>query len=242
MMTKTPIPGTTMDVWTPSIPVIGQQISLHGLGGDNDDPATMGDDFEKGYEYPFESYHPQLKVGQTDWGINDLRACAMAVKARVGDLPIALTGVSLGGSGVLEMLHRNYREKDWPRLNIICATIVCGFDQYRDYEAYSKVKIKAYHSYDDGRVKIGSILAAREGVLKLGGSFEMDDTLPVGTGHNAWNYGYNPAYPGNAFDWTIKQFTDIPERVERVSSIEIINGQRVRYWIEGGTKYEHDLN
>lgn len=44
MMTKTTIPGTTTDVWTPTIPIIGRQIGLHGLGGDNDDPATMGDE------------------------------------------------------------------------------------------------------------------------------------------------------------------------------------------------------
>lgn len=240
MMTKTPIPGTTTDVWIPAIPIIGRQISLHGLAGDNDDPATMGDDFEKGYEYPFESYHPQLKVGQTDWGINDLKSIAMTVKNRVGNLPIALTGVSLGGGGVLELIHRNERELDWPKMNIVCATIVCGFDQYRDYEAYAKVKIKAYHAMDDDRVRIGSIIAARDKVRALGGSFELDDTLPAGTRHNAWNYGYNPSYPGNAFEWTIKQFKDLPIKTETVIKTEIINGQKIRFTTESGF-YERDL-
>lgn len=240
MMTKTQIPGTTMDVWQPSIPIIGRQISYHGLGGDNDDAATMGDDFEKGYDYPFDSYHPQLKAGQTDWGINDLKACAITVKARVGNLPVALTGVSLGGAAVLEMIHRNYREADWPKLNIVCATIVCGFDQYRDYEAYSKVKIKAYHAYDDSRVKIGSIIAARDKVRALGGSFELDDTLPPGTGHSAWNYGYNPTYPGNAFEWTITQFKNLSIKTEMVLKTEVINDEKIRFTTENSF-YERNL-
>lgn len=239
-MQKTQLSGSTTDLWVPSVPIIGTQISFHGLKGDNDDPATMGDDFEKGLEYPFKSYNPQLSADKTDWGVSDLRAVAALVKSH-GIIDVVLTGVSLGGAAVLEFIYRNEREKDWPKLNIICATVVCGFDQYYDYAAYAKVKIKAYHAKDDLRVRIGSITNTKNRVVALGGSFELDDTLPAGTGHAAWNYAYNKDYPGNAFDWTVQQVKGLPQdKIELVNKTEIINGARVRYTVDGNV-YEHDL-
>lgn len=172
-------------------------ISLHGLNGTYDNSATLVSDIKGGLVFPFKVIAPQL--GDTDWGKDDIGYVFKYVRS-LGITEAHLTGVSLGGLGVIRAMCFNELFPEDTKLKILSVGVVCGKDDKRNFQAYSKYKIKCWHAPDDPQMTIGSIRTMCSEVALLGGDIEILE-LPVGTKHNAWNYAYNENAEGNYFDW-----------------------------------------
>lgn len=212
MMTKTTVPGTTTDKWIPSTVVLNNGaciLSGHGKYGDNDDPATMLDDVERGLvEMPIPIFAPQLPLGVVDWGKQYAYSVCKLIKDQ-GYTDLYPTGVSLGGMLMFRLMHWNETEPNWPKLNIKSVGIVCGKDDKYNYAAYAKHKIKMWHGKNDSTCRYESIVNCVKRIQDAGGVVETD--FRDGIAHNAWSFAYNKDEPGNYFDWVLDQIIVQPK-------------------------------
>lgn len=177
-------------------------LSFHGLNGKWCDAASAGSDIQSGVldltEYT--CFCPQLPVGDTDWGKNDIAANFKEI-VKCGFTSVILCGDSLGGMAVIRAMAYNddHTIINWPHLTIEKAGVVCGKDDRHRYSSYAKVKIKMWHGTADPIMPYKGIVSMYNNTKTLGGDIELVSL--EGVHHNAWDYGFNPKYPGNFFEW-----------------------------------------
>lgn len=221
---------------------------LHGMGergviitnSDGSKSSSNIDAIEKneipkqlrnGYDAPFIVVAPQLPNNQggyyrTFW--DTIKPILLTYEAP----EYHIAGLSMGGIGCFNLM--SYA----PGFFKTCGCC-CGADNPKAYDAYRNVHIKAWHGDRDSTVKIGSITNTVNVLKGLG----ADASLKVypGLGHNIWNLAFSTTDPESYWQWVSKYLIpDEEENVEPVTKIEIINGQRVRYTVEGNA-YEQEL-
>jgi len=177
-------------------------IGYHGLNGKWNDAASAGSDVMNGALdlTKFTCFFQQLPAGVTDWGKNIISA-GFNVVQKCGFTSARLCGDSLGGMAVFRAMAYNDDPTitNWPKLDIISAGIVCGKDDRHRYASYAKTKIKMWHGTADPIMSYSAIVNAASYIKLVGGDAQLVSLQ--GVGHNAWDYGFNPQYPGNFFEW-----------------------------------------
>jgi hypothetical protein len=181
-------------------------LGLHGLYGHWNDAASVGSDIQNNVldltKYTW--FLPQLPVGDNDWGKNDLAANFKVIQLN-GFTSVHICGDSLGGMATIRVMAYNEDPTitNWPHLEIKSAGVVCGKDDRKCYAAYGKVKIKMWHGTLDTTMRYSLIVNMYNAVKAIGGDIELVSL--TGVKHNAWDYGFNPTYPGNYFEWLNNQ-------------------------------------
>lgn len=208
---------------------------LHGMGERGTDVNLIERNeipklLKNGFEAPFIVIVFQLPSNQGGYYQSFWKAIRPVLEMYEGDKHLA--GLSLGGIGGFNLLSY---EKDYFKTFGCC----CGSDVPKAYDLYRNVHIKAWHGDQDNTVKITSIKNTIVALQSVGADSQLK--IYAGLGHNIWNLAFSTTDPEGYWAW-INQYIkpQQPDNIELVTKIEIINGQRVRYTVEGSA-YEHDL-
>jgi predicted peptidase len=209
---------------------------LHGWGERGSDinlveRNEIPEQLKMGFEAPAIVIAPQLPLSQGGY----YQAFWSAIKPVLESYKAPryhIAGLSLGGYGVFYLM--SYENNFF-----FSAGCCCGADVPKKYDFYKNVHIKGWHGSADGKVKMTSV----EGTVNVLKSMGADAALKVypGLGHDIWNLAFSSTDPESYWAW-VKPFLkdSVGDNIEPVTKIEIVNGQRVRYTVDG-TFYEHDL-
>lgn len=208
---------------------------LHGMGERGTDVTLIERNeipelLKNGFEAPFIVICFQLPLNQGGYYMTFWKSIRPIMETYPGEKHLA--GLSLGGIGGFNLLSY---EKDYFKTFGCC----CGSDTPKAYDFYRNVHIKAWHGDQDGTVKIYSVKNTIAALQAIGADAQLK--IYQGLGHNIWGLAFSTTDPESYWAWVKPFITPAPEDIiEPVTKIDIVNGQRVRYTVDGNT-YEHDI-
>jgi len=175
---------------------------LHGSGERGDDVDRLRSQglprrLAEGLELPAVVLSPQCPDGQV-WAQQYPAVMALldAVAARVGVDPdrVLLTGLSLGGAGVVHLAATH------PERFAALAPICGPWTFYYVTPAMARLPLWAFHGEDDPVVSVEDSRRLVAAVEALGGHARL--TTYPGVAHDAWTQAYASA---ELFDWLLGQ-------------------------------------
>jgi predicted peptidase len=214
-------------------------VFLHGIGEKSDTNLELvlrnGTPklIANGTDFPFVMIAPQLKRAMSNWSVPYTdEVIEYALKTYdIDPTRIWLVGLSLGGYGVWM-----YMQSAQHAAKIAAFVPICGGgnDPTKAHVIVaSRVPGWAWHCPNDATVPIERTIRMVTAVNQLAGYEQIKFFSACANGHSAWVPACDPK--NGLYDWLA--FQRRPGKLEPVTAIDIVDGNRVRFKTAAGDFY-----
>jgi predicted peptidase len=213
---------------------------FHGMGERGTDLNVLEGNpipelYKNGTIKNFLTICPQLSKSYTSWSStaqNLLLDLAAALQLQY-NVPVHITGLSLGGYTTIGMIKRAYTK--FSRNDFfLSAGIVCGLSNETNMLPYLGTNIKWWHGTLDGTNPYNTAVVFKRRLAEAGGSSELHTY--EGAGHDIWDDAYNE--DSTSYWAFIEQFVEGGEVTESEGTIEVINGTDAYIVFAEGNTYK----